>query len=155
MLRSVAAVVLCLLSLSATAVQDSVKQSMEYVSGLDDDCVYGDGYVCVEAGAEDDFISLDHPGRLLVPGPFLNAWSVSYRDFLDIGEMTDQQKRLKHYKIGFTQNDTQYIVVYQGLLLPMLEDGKVIGTMRATFGLTTKYWINKKSLEIEKRLFLR
>jgi len=69
--------------------------------------------------------------------------------------MTDEQKQLKHYKIGFTENETQYIILYQGLLLPLLENGEVVGTMRATFGLTTKYWINKHTLEIDKRLFLR
>lgn len=135
------------------AMQDSVKQSMEYVSGLDDHCVYDDGYTCVET-TEDDFLSRN-PARSLTPGPYLDAWSVSYRDFLNIDEMSEEQKQLRHYKIGFTENDTQYIVLYQGLLLPMLKNGEVVGTMRATFGLSTKYWINKQSLEIEKRLFLR
>lgn len=144
----------CLAAFPAMAMQDSVKQSMKYVSGLDDNCVYDDGYRCVET-AEDDFISRDYPGRLLVPGPYLDAWAVSYRDFLSITEMNDEQKQLKHYKIGFTENGAQYIVLYQGLLLPMLENGAVVGTMRATFGLTTKYWVSKETLAIEKRLFLR
>ena len=144
---------LCLVSVPVTAMQDPVKQSMEYVAGLDDDCAYDDGYRCIEV-PEDDFVSR-HPGRSLTPGRYLDAWSVSYRDFLGIEEMNEEQKQLKHYKIGFTENDTQYIVLYQGLLLPMLRNDKVIGTMRVTFGLTTKYWINKETLEIEKRLFLR
>lgn len=133
--------------------QDSVKQSIEYVESLDDDCVYDHGYRCVEASG-DDFAA---PGsdRALVPGPYLEAWSVSRRDFLGITEMTCEQKRLKHYKIGFGENDTQYIILYQGLLLPMLEDGEVVGTMRATYGISTKYWIDKETLQIDKRLFLR
>ncbi|MGA8258854.1 MAG: hypothetical protein WB783_01430 [Arenicellales bacterium] len=133
--------------------QDSVKRSMEYVDGLHDNCVYTDGYRCIDV-KEDDFIHPD-PDRHWTPGPYLEAWSVSYRDFLQIPEMTEQQKQLKHYKIGFTENDTQYIILYQGLLLPMLENGKVVGVMRATYGLTTKYWIDKKTLKIDKRLFLR
>lgn len=133
--------------------QDSVKESMEYVAGLADDCTYDHGYRCIEV-SEDDFISAN-PDRAWTPGAYLNAWLVSYRDFQSIKEMTGQQKQLKHYKIGFTENNTQYIVLYQGLLLPMLEDGEVVGTMRATFGITTKYWIDKKTLNIEKRLFLR
>ncbi len=133
--------------------QDSVKQSMEYVAGLDDSCVFDDGYRCIKV-SEDDFLKRN-PERVLTPGPYLKAWSVSYRDFLKIPDMTDEQKQLKHYKIGFTENETQYIILYQGLLLPLLENGKVAGTMRATFGLTTKYWIDKKTLEIDKRLFLR
>lgn len=133
--------------------QDSVKRSMEYVSGLDGQCVYDDGYRCMTV-SEDDFIHPD-PHRSWIPGPYLEAWSVSYTDFRAIQEMSPEQKQLKHYKIGFTENDTQYIVLYRGLLLPRIEDGKVVGIMRATFGLSTKYWINKRTLEIDKRLFLR
>lgn len=144
---------LCLVATPAGAMQDSVKQSMEYVEKLDDDCVYGHGYRCIEV-SEDNFLGPD-PDRAWIPGPYLEAWSVAYRDFLDIPEMTDEQKRLKHYKIGFTQSDTQFIVLYQGLLLPMLDNGEVVGTMRATYGISTKYWIDKETLEIDKRLFLR
>lgn len=144
---------LCLIYSVSPAMQDSVKRSMEYVSGLDDNCVYDDGYQCIKV-SEDDFLKRN-PERSLTPGPYLKAWSVSYQDFLGISEMTDEQKQLKHYKIGFTENETQYIILYQGLLLPLLENGKVVGTMRATFGLTTKYWIDKKTLKIDKRLFLR
>jgi len=133
--------------------QESVKQSMEYVSGLSDDCVYDHGYQCIEV-SEDDFLRRD-PDRSWTPGPYLEAWSVTYRDFLAIEEMSAEQKKLMHYKIGFTENDTQYIVLYQGLLLPRLENGKPAGVMRATFGLTTKYWVDKKTLNIDKRLFLR
>jgi len=133
--------------------QESVQRSMEYVAGLDDHCVYDHGYRCV-AVAEDDFTQLD-PDRSWTPGPWLEAWSVTYRDFLDIEEMSREQKRLKHYKIGFTENETQYIVLYQGLLLPRLEQGEPVGVMRATYGLTTKYWVSKRTLAIDQRLFLR
>lgn len=126
---------------------------MAYVAGLPDDCVYDHGYRCMEV-SEDDFIS-PRPDRAWTPGPYMNAWLVSYRDFQQITEMSAQQKELKHYKIGFTGNHTQYIVLYQGLLLPELKNGKVVGTMRVTFGITTKYWIDKKTLKIDKRLFLR
>lgn len=133
--------------------QDSVKQSMAYVDALDDRCVYDHGYRCAEPAA-DDFIAREADDAM-VPGPYLAAWEASYRDFLELPEMTAEQKRLRHYKIGFAENETQFIVLYQGLLLPMLEDGEVVGTMRATYGISTKYWIDRDSLEIDKRLFLR
>lgn len=133
--------------------QDSVRQSMEYVDTLDDHCVYDHGYRCMEPAA-DDFIARGADGAM-VPGPYLAAWAASYRDFVQIPEMTAEQKRLRHYKIGFAENETQYIVLFQGLLLPMLENGEVVGTMRATYGISTKYWIDRQSLEIDKRLFLR
>lgn len=148
-----AAIVPFLTSLPAAAMQESVKRSMEYVSSLDDECVYDDGYRCLEV-SEDDFISRD-PRRPWIPGSYLEAWSVSYRNFLEIPDMNAEQKKLKHYKLGFTENDTQYIILYRGLMLPRLENGKVVGTMRATFGLSTKYWIDKRTLKIDQRLFMR
>lgn len=152
-IAAAAVVASSLICLPAAAMQESVKRSMDYVSGLDDDCVYDDGYRCLDI-TEDDFIRRD-PHRPWIPGPYLEAWSVSHRDFLDIEEMNTEQKKLKHYKLGFTENDSQFIILYRGLLLPMLDGGQVVGTMRATFGLSTKYWINKKTLEIDKRLFTR
>lgn len=133
--------------------QDSVKQSREYVESLDGDCVYDHGYVCREPSGDD----LAAPGRdaAMVPGPYLEAWSVAYRDFAAITGMTDEQKRLRHYKIGFAATGEQYIVLFQGLLLPRLENGEVVGTLRATYGISTKYWIDKQTLAIDKRLFLR
>lgn len=133
--------------------QESVKQSMAYVDALDDRCVYDHGYRCMEPAA-DDFIAREADGAM-VPGLYLSAWEAAYRAFLEIPEMTAEQKRLRHYKISFAENETQYIVLFQGLLLPMLEEGKVVGTMRATYGISTKFWIDRQSLEIDKRLFLR
>lgn len=133
--------------------QDSVKQSMEYVDSLDGDCVYDHGYRCIEPSGSD--FGAPESDRAMLPGPYLEAWSVSHRDFLGIAEMTSEQKRLRHYKIGFSETDTQYIILYQGLLLPMLENGEVTGTMRATYGISTRYRIDKETLEIDERLFLR
>lgn len=144
---------LAMIPIAGAAMQESVKQSMKYVDSLDDDCVYDHGYQCLEV-SEDDFLG-PAPDRDWVPGPYLEAWSACHRDFLAIPEMMAEQKRLRHYKIGFTENDTHYIILYQGLLLPMLEDGEVVGTMRATYGISTKYWINKETLNMDKRLFLR
>lgn len=151
--RIILAIGLWLILTPGIAMQESVKQSMEYVESLNDDCVYDHGYRCTEASG--DNFTEPESDRTLVPGPYLEAWSISYRDFLEIAEMTSEQKRLKHYKIGFAENDTHYIVLYQGLLLPMLENGEVTGTMRATYGISTKYWIDRTTLKIDERLFLR
>ncbi|HSH43819.1 MAG TPA: hypothetical protein VK973_16985 [Arenicellales bacterium] len=133
--------------------QESVRQSMAYVDSLDERCVYDHGYRCIEAPGDD--AAAPEAERLLVPGRYLEAWSVSYRDFLDIAEMNDEQKRLKHYKIGFSESDSHFIILYQGLLLPRLEDGGVVGTLRATYGISTRYLINKETLAIDERKFLR
>ena len=91
----------------------------------------------------------------LVPGPYLAAWQVSYLDFQSIPDLTDAQKNLIHYKFGFTHNTDDYIILYQALLLPEMINGKPTGTIRATFGQSAKYWVDRKSLTIRKRLFLR
>jgi hypothetical protein len=147
------ALALILVATPGAAMQESVRQAMRYVESLDHDCVYDHGYQCMEI-EEDDFTRPD-PDRNWVPGPYLEAWSVCHRDFLEIEEMNAEQKRLRHYKIAFTQTPEHFIVLFQGLLLPMLENGEPAGVMRATYGISTKYWVNRETLAIDKRLFLR
>ena len=133
---------------------DSVRRSLDYVNQLSDDCARTDGYECIKA-TETDFLSADSDGAL-IPGRYFEAWSVSYQDFRSLTELTEEQKQLKHYKIGFTENADQYIVLFRGLLLPRItEEGNLDGVLRVTFGRTTKYWIDKKDFAITKRLFYR
>lgn len=133
--------------------QDSLIKSMEYVRSLDANCTLDHGYRCVQP-EEDDFLGADTDQKLIF-GPYLQAWMASYEDFKQITEMTDEQKELKHYKVGFTESDTDYIVLIMGLLLPEIVEGQPVGLTRSTFGLSTKYWIDKKTLKISKRLFLK
>ena len=135
------------------AEQEMVKKSREYVSNLNETCSLDDGYVCIEV-EEDDFL-VRNDERILIPGPYLQAWTVAYADFQTIKEMNDEQKALRHYKIGFTENKEEIIVYFGALLLPRIVDGKPQGVIRPTFGLPTKYWIEKQSLKIKKRLFLK
>lgn len=133
--------------------EESTKKSLDYVKNLQVDCVLDHGYRCMDI-AEDNFLGTDSD-RKMIPGVFLQAWQVSYADFKIITELTDEQKELKHYKIGFTQNEDNFIVLFQGLLLPEIVDGVPAGIIRSTFGLSTKYWIDRYTLKINKRLFLR
>ena len=133
--------------------QDSVKQSMDYAAGLGKDCILDHGYVCAES-AEDDFLSAAAHGRM-IPAAYLPAWLVCYEDFVAIPDLSDGQKALKHYKIGFTHNDTEIVVLFQALLLPEIVDGEPQGTIRVTLGRSTKYWVDRKTLAINKRLFMK
>lgn len=147
-------ILLCWVSVVCNAgMKDPIQQSLDYINGLDVNCVYDHGYQCIDV-TEDDFLT-QRENREWIPGPYLQAWAVCYEDFLKLQELDDQQKQLKHYKLGFTENESEYIVLFQGLLLPQVEDGKVIGLLRSTFGLSTKYWVDKKTLTINQRLFLR
>ena len=138
---------------SGAQMDEATKKSLDYVKNLQVDCVLDHGYQCMDI-KEDDFLRPDSDKKM-IPGVFLQAWEVSYADFKTIAELTDEQKELKHYKIGFTQNDDNFIVLFQGLLLPEIVDGVPSGIIRSTFGLSTKYWVDRRTLKINKRLFLR
>ncbi len=133
--------------------QESVKQSIDYVAGQNEDCILEHGYRCVEA-VEDDFLSAEAHQRM-IPASYLTAWQVCYEDFKALPDLTDEQKELKHYRIGFTHNEYEYIVLFQALLLPEIVDGKPQGTIRSTFGRSMKYRVDRESLAINKRLFLK
>lgn len=138
---------------SGAEMQESTQKSIEYVRNLQTECALDHGYRCVEI-EEDDFLSLSSDQNM-VPGLFLRAWQICYEDFKAIPDLTDEQKELKHYKIGFTQNDTHFIILLQGLLLPEMVDGEPVGTIRSVFGLSTKYWVDKSTFQISERLFLK
>ena len=149
----VACVFLCLSNSYGEEMQESTQKSIEYVRNLQAECVFDHGYRCIEI-EEDDFLG-PHSDQNMIPGPYLKAWQACYEDFKEIPELTEEQKDLKHYKIGFTKNDSHIIVLFQGLLLPEIVDGQAVGTIRSVFGLSTKYWVDKATFEISKRLFLK
>jgi len=118
-----------------------------------DGCGLDHGYNCIQQ-QEDDFIGIESDQRM-VPGNYLKAWQVAVADFLEIEDLEPTQKDLKHYKFGFTESGDHYIVHFQALLLPEITEGEVTATIRGTYGLTMRYWINKRSMVIDKRLFYK
>ncbi len=127
-------------------------QSEQYATSAEG-CAFVDGYQC-SSQIEDDFLNAASQEKML-SGNFLKAWLVTIENFQSQADQTSEQTRLKHYKIGFSESKDHYVVLFQGLLLPMVEDGTVTGLSRLTFGRTTKYWVNKKTFKIEKKLFYK
>ena len=150
---TIACVFLCVGNSYGEEMQESTQKSIDYVRNLRTDCVFDHGYRCIEF-EEDDFLG-PHSDQNMIPGPYLRAWQACYEDFKKISDLTDEQKELKHYKFGFTQNESHIIVLFQGLLLPEIVDGEPVGTIRSVFGLSTKYWVDKATFEVSKRLFLK
>ena len=74
-------------------------------------------------------------------------------DFRHIADLTSEQKDLKHYRIGFSEDGDQYVVLFRGLLLPEIVDGRPRGVLRAVFGRSTQYWIDKGTLKITRRAY--
>lgn len=144
----------CALSMSVgVRADDEVKASTAWVKALDDSCVYDDGYVCKRT-LEDDFLSPAADGAML-PGLWMIAWSAALSDFNANDELDSDARDLKHYKIGFSQNDEHYIVLLRALLLPQLNNGQVVGILRTSIGRTTKYWIDRNTFAVAKRQYLR
>jgi len=149
---AVAAATLALGSTVALA-GDAESMSKAYVDGLPDDCVFDDAYRCLE-NEEDNFLSPASNGRM-IPGPWVNAFGVALTDFNSNDELTAEARNLRHYKIGFSQNEQSYVVLFRALLLPSVENGQVTGILRTSVGKTTKYWIDKRTMAVSKRLYLR
>lgn len=148
------AVITTVLWLDSAVAQDALKQSMEYVGRLDDGCTYTDGYRCADI-EEDSFLHADSVQRM-VPARYLLAWQSAYADFVRIDDLTAEQKDLRHYRVGFTEDEHHYIVLLNGLLLPWIgPDGRPQGVTQAVYGRSTKYWVDKRTLVVVKRLYMR
>lgn len=136
------------------AEQDSVTQAKNYVSSLKDSCSYQNGYSCADV-KENTFMTREGMAQLM-PASYLEASAVALANFKTIEDLSAEQKKMKHYKVGLTEDADHYIVYFNALMLPQLDaNGKPVGIMRVTFGRSTKYWISKKDLSIQKRLFMK
>ncbi len=127
---------------------------IDFVKNASEDCAYDDGYVCREEVVEDPFESSESNDKML-PGAYLKAYSVAQADFASLNHLSEEQRNLKHYKIGFTENATDFIVIFRALVLPNLTDGKPDGYSHGSFGITTKYGIDKKTYAISDRKLYR
>jgi hypothetical protein len=136
------------------AEQDTVKQAIQYVTSLDDSCAYQHGYRC--ENIEENTFSNNKGLSQMLPASYLEAWPIALSDFKKIDDLSNEQKKLKHYRIGFTEDKEHYIIYFSAFLLPQLDENKqVVGIMRVSLGRSCKYWIDKKTLGIQKRLFFK
>ena len=149
----VSLLIVCCLSLSVVA-QDNTAGIKKYAETQVTNCTLKDGYVCEDI-SEDDFLS-SQSQKKFVPAIYLPAWQAAYEVFQNIEDLTMQQKELKHYRIGMTESDDAYIVLFSALLLPQkIVDNTPHGITNITYGQTTKLWVDKESLQVTKYLFYR
>ena len=141
---------------SSENMEEVLARSMEFAAQTSG-CALIDGYRC-QKNKEEDFLTAAGQS-LMLSGNFLKAWQVAFADFANQKDQTLEQLKLKHYKIGFTESSDYYVILFQGLLLPVIEthEGKevVVGLLRSTYGRTTKYWITKSDLRIDSKLFYK
>ncbi|MEA3292815.1 MAG: hypothetical protein U9Q71_11010, partial [Pseudomonadota bacterium] len=127
----------------------TLKNSMDYVRTLQDNCARTDGYKCADEAAIREF------GNAILPGNYVKVWNICYDDFLKIEDLTEEQKQLRHYNIRVAEDKKHYLVEFQGLLLPYIDQGKPADVLMSVFGRSTKYWVRKDTFEIAKRLFYK
>lgn len=131
---------------------EAIRKAVDYVRSLSTDCVLTDGYVCADRNSGP--VS-PMPDDRELPGEYLAAWAVAYRDFLRIDDLSDEQKDLRHYRVSFAAQGSDVVIDIRGLLLPRIEDGEPVGTLLAVFGRSTRYVISRRELQIVSRHFLR
>ncbi len=141
-----------ILMLGSVAMSDpQTEASIQFVGGLDANCAFDDGYACVEPITDDFLFSQDK----MVSGAYLPAWAVAYADFSQRDDLSNEQKKLVHYKIGMTETESDFLIVFRALLLPQVEGGKPKGVLRTTLGQSMRYLVSKDELVVREVKFYR
>ena len=149
---AVALAVAGLLNALPVSGQDSERLAQaEAYARQDHGCALDHGYVCQPLTGTDNFESIAS-NNAMIPASYLQAWQKAAADFAMLQDIEPERRQLRHYKFGFTEDDDHYIIHFQALLLPEMKDGKPDGIIRATFGLTTRYWVTKGTMEIARML---
>ncbi len=146
----------CLSSVLVTSAMASNKANDlkldAFISGLDAKCAYTDGYQCHQS--DPSFYS-QQSQQALVPAAYLSAWAVTSAAFAELSDLTEAQKDLRHYKIGFAEQDDQIVVLFSAIFLPYLEGDKAEGVSTGVFGQSIKFWVDKETMAITKKLYLK
>jgi len=130
-----------------------VQAAVNYVNEMTETCVLDHGYKCAPV-VGDDFLKIESEAKR-IPGPWLEAWPAALTALVTSNELTTEQKLLRHYKIGFAEDETHYLVLFDALSLPLIEDGEITGILQNSIGKSTKVWVDKNSLAVTDMKFLR
>ncbi|MBT5032207.1 MAG: hypothetical protein HOM55_07920 [Proteobacteria bacterium] len=138
-------------------VDEMVREATDYVESLAKDCVYLDGYICQAEGPKPGESSrvfahaTDDSGTL--PALLVQVWPAAYAHFLADQNLNDQQKQLMHYRIGFSKEANEAIVLFRPLFLPQMQNGEVVGTMRATIGRELRINVDLNTLKVTRSIY--
>lgn len=155
MIRELVLSGILIILVSSAIAGDSMKPEKEiqqFIQTLDDQCAYDDGYIC--QSTDPNFFS-PQSHQALLPAIYLQAWAVALNAFQQLPELKQSEKNLKHYKIGFSEKDDQYIVLFSPIFLPYFIDGAPQGVSTGTYGKAVKFWIDKDSLGVTKFVYLK
>lgn len=135
--------------------RESIQESIDYAIAVSHraKCVLTNGYVCVDT---DELSSTRKPNSVnAIPGVYLSAWQVCYEHFKGLPDLSEEQKRLEHYQVGFAEDKENYIIEFGAHLLPKLVDGEPHGVILGSIGRSAVCVVNKRTLKISKWGFLK
>ncbi len=152
-IRSLIIALLLTQQASAESTQQLRQRAIEYVNSHSQQCTLGDGYRCAPVTESQLLLN----PQATVPALYLQAWPAAYADFKRLAELSEEQKDLRHYTIGFAEQGDRYLVVFNALLLPEIDPaGMATGRLlRSTLGRSMRYEIDQQSLKIISRKFYR
>jgi hypothetical protein len=58
-----------------------------------------------------------------------------------------------HYRIGFSKQENEAIVLFRPLFLPQMQNGKVVGKMRATIGREIRINVDLNTLKVTRSIY--
>lgn len=106
----------------------------------------------VEKKLQEFNLKTDNPNEIVLQGEFLRAYAIAYKDFIEQKDITDEDKILKNYTIGFINTKDAYVIHFRPNLLNS-KDAKKYNSMYA--GKIVKYWVFKNKFTIKDRLFYK
>jgi len=90
--------------------------------------------------------------EIILDGEKLIAWNICYSSFLKIEDLSKEEKKLENYEIEFHEDNKYYIILFSPKLL---SEEKAKSLNKMVLGRETKYWVDKQSFKIAKRLFYK
>ena len=88
----------------------------------------------------------------VIPGEFSKAWNVSYENFKEIEDLSNEEKDLLNYDIRIREEASEIIIKY---IPRLLTDSMAKKLNRMVLGREVEYWISKKDFTIVKTIFYK
>lgn len=95
---------------------------------------------------------MDRQDNIKVNGSYISAFLSAYRKFLQIRDLPDKKKRLINYDLEFTQDRSNYYILFTPKYIP--EDQFRVGGETA-LGRQTRYTVRKIDFKVIDERFFR
>ena len=110
------------------------------------------GVPCSSLGAPPSPVEIVHAEPISkgkIAGEYLQAWLVAYEDFWRIEGLSEDEKRLEHYFMHFSQDERYWYFSFTAIL----PEGQEPRLGQPEFGTDVIYWVAKENVQIAQRFF--